>query len=448
MDASESSMNETLWHVTVLSNLIRGYDKYSRAYSKSRIPESTFADRFFLLRESELRHGVAKARPLLQRLDIPGNRLVALRTAVSAQELRANTRTGIGRFVERDHIILDAVGWLGEETRCPRVVPIEEACAQSLKLLRPQLWSFDAMRPRSFSVLPIANACQAACPFCFSDASVSADQAQARLQLAEVSRYASLARQQGAERFVITGGGEPGLVRHSALCELIAAGSAALGKSVLITNGHHLALHGEADRAQVLADYADAGLRVLAISRHHHDAHTNRDIMRLDTDAGAVARTWSDGRSRWPELQLRLICVLQRGGVENRAQLEAYLTWAVGLGVSEVCFKELYVSTSVESVYYRHSANAWSHANQVPLAIVRDAAAARGLREVDRLPWGAPIFAGEWNGRPLRIAAYTEPSLLWERSEGIARSWNLMADGRCLASLEDRASELQATVKP
>ncbi|MGR5130705.1 hypothetical protein, partial [Photobacterium swingsii] len=57
-------------------------------------------------------------------------------------------------------------------------------------------------------------------------------------------------------------------------------------------------------------------------------------------------------------------------------------------------------------------------------------------------PWGAPVFAGEWAGRPMRIAAYTEPSLYWERTHGIARSWNVMADGRCYASLEDRASEL------
>jgi hypothetical protein len=63
-----------------------------------------------------------------------------------------------------------------------------------------------------------------------------------------------------------------------------------------------------------------------------------------------------------------------------------------------------------------------------------------------RLPWGAPVFRGEWHGAPLQIAAYTEPSLLWERTHGVARSWNLMADGRCLVSLEDRASELNLTL--
>jgi hypothetical protein len=63
-----------------------------------------------------------------------------------------------------------------------------------------------------------------------------------------------------------------------------------------------------------------------------------------------------------------------------------------------------------------------------------------GWSRVEQLPWGAPIFKGDWRGRRVRVAAYTEPSLLWELTNGICRSWNLMADGRCLASLEDRKS--------
>jgi len=42
----------------------------------------------------------------------------------------------------------------------------------------------------------------------------------------------------------------------------------------------------------------------------------------------------------------------------------------------------------------------------------------------------------------VQVAAYTEPSVGWERAHGLVRSWNLMADGTCLASLEDPASAL------
>ena len=113
-------------------------------------------------------------------------------------------------------------------------------------------------------------------------------------------------------------------------------------------------------------------------------------------------------------------------------------------GVEEVCFKELYVSTSSESEYHDHKANRWSYANQVPLSLVPAFADEAGWSESSRLPWGAPIFRGERKGIPMRVAAYTEPSLFWERHRPQCRSWNLMADGRCLASLEDRNSEVMA----
>ena len=167
--------------------------------------------------------------------------------------------------------------------------------------------------------------------------------------------------------------------------------------------------------------------------------------MSLGTDVAAIVRTWSAGRSRWSGLSLRLTCVLQRDGVDTPEMLERYVDWATGLGVEEICCKELYVSTSVESVYHRHAANEWSHAHQVPLALVLGFAARHGFTEEARLPWGAPVFRGEWRGRPLRLAAYTEPSLFWERTHGLARSWNLMANGRVLASLEERTSEIRLT---
>ena len=49
-----------------------------------------------------------------------------------------------------------------------------------------------------------------------------------------------------------------------------------------------------------------------------------------------------------------------------------------------------------------------------------------------------------WRGRELKVAAYTEPSVFWERSNcgGVCRSWNYMASGEVLASLEDRDSQV------
>jgi hypothetical protein len=78
----------------------------------------------------------------------------------------------------------------------------------------------------------------------------------------------------------------------------------------------------------------------------------------------------------------------------------------------------------------------------VPLSIAVAWLERAGARLLDRLPWGAPIYEVVLDGVSLRVAAYTEPSLFWERTHGLARSWNVMADGRCYASLEDRASQI------
>lgn len=432
---------ETLWHITVLSNFARAYDKYTRRYSKEAIPESTFPDQFFLLREQELEAGLRKGARLLEKMALPGNRLLALKSVVCTDELRDNQRTGIGRYVERGHILLEGTAWV-DESGALTPVPVEEVMAQSFQLLQPELKPFATLQPRTFSVLPIARGCQASCPFCFSEASASAEQDQARLNLERVRVLADAARLRGAERFVITGGGEPGLVRHPLLCDLIRTGSQAVGKTVLITNGHHLARRDAPALNEALNDYHAAGLRVLSISRHHHEDAASSQLMSLETDVASVAKAWAAGKAAWPGLRLRFICVLQKGGVDNPPLMEAYLDWAASLGVNEICFKELYVSTSIESVYHRHAANAWSHAHQVPLSLVMDCMDRHDLRESSRLPWGSPVFSGLWKGQPMQIAAYTEPSLLWERSQGIARSWNLMADGRCLVSLEDRHSEI------
>jgi hypothetical protein len=181
---------------------------------------------------------------------------------------------------------------------------------------------------------------------------------------------------------------------------------------------------------------------VLAVSRHHFDSERNAELMNLATGSEAIAKTWSTSRPSFSRLKLRWICVLQRGGIENRDLLERYLDWVVAGGVEEVCFKELYVSTSIESEYYDRAGNDWSAHNQVPLRLVLDLARDAGWKVAEQLPWGSPIFDGVWRGRHVRVGAYTEPSLLWELTNGVCRSWNLMADGRCLASLEDRKSEV------
>lgn len=436
-------MTETRYHVTVLSNFARGFDKYSRSYCKTRIPESAFPDRFFLLRRSELGIGVWKAAPLISKLGLEGNRLIILETEVDASLLQPNTTNGRGQFIHSNRIALTGVHELDRvdgTVNNLRPLAMEDATAASLRLLNRQLLPFTEIRPRAISFLPVALACQAKCPFCFSKASVSSDQAVSKPDWGKIDAWLNRAQMHGAERAVITGGGEPTLLQEPLLARLISACVGTFEKVVLITNGHTLSSNTDQE-AKLSALYA-AGLRVLAISRHHYDDEHNRQLMHLDTPVGTLIQTWRENRDLWPQLRLRLISVLQKGGVEDSPTLESYVTWAVGQGVEEICFKELYVSTSAESVYHDRSANDWSRHHQVPLSLVTRFAEREGFVVESRLPWGAPVYHGQWLGKSLRIAAYTEPSLFWERTQGIARSWNVMADGRCHVSLEDRASEI------
>ncbi len=431
-----------LYHITVLSNFARAYDKYQRAYRKSAIPESTYPNAFYLLPAEDLAIGVAKARRLLDKLGLPGDRLLALQATLPGQQLQPNLRNGIGLVWPSADLPLSGLRSLDDEGHLGDAISFEDAMAASLALHRSAFHADGDLRPRSVSFLPIAKGCQAACPFCFSEASASAEQRSGRLDWARVEAWVQAAHARGAERAVITGGGEPTLLRWDDLSRLIGVCSTRFDKVVLITNGVALARLDDAALAHRLAALRNAGLSVLAVSRHHADEAVNERLMRLKTGTPRLLEAWARQRAQLQGLQLRLVCVLQRGGVDSVAAIDEHVRWALSHDVAEVCFKELYVSTSQESVYHAREANDWSARHQVPLALVHAWAQGHGLQVQSTLPWGAPVYGGVLQGKPVRVAAYTEPSLFWERTHGVARSWNVMADGTCLVSLEDRQSHV------
>jgi len=439
-----SVASESLYHVTTLSNFARGFDKYTRQYRKSWIPESRYPNESYLLRGEELDVGIGKAAKLREKLGIPGDELLVLRASVPPSGVHPNLRNGVGWVWASPDLPISGLLRVSPEGRLGAPLSVEEAMAKSLDLQAASFLPYAQLRPRTLSFLPIARGCQAACPFCFSEASVSADQPQKSSDLKSAERWMNLAASRGAERAVITGGGEPTLVRWEYLLQLIAACSLRFAKTVLITNGVRLASATPSRIAASLRDLSNAGLTTLAVSRHHHTEPVNAGLMRLETRTPALLETYVSLRDTLSNLRLRMICVLQRGGIETLEDIESYVAWAMSFGVEEVCFKELYVSTSEESVYFSREANAWSAAHQVSLSVVHEWANRNRLTVAAHLPWGAPIFSGTVRGGPVRVAAYTEPSLFWERSRGLARSWNVMSDGTCLASLEDRRSVVTA----
>jgi hypothetical protein len=306
----------------------------------------------------------------------------------------------------------------------------EEVTAQAYRVEGAGLRAWHECRPRSFSVLPIARACQASCSFCFSKASVSDVTKQRQPPLEEQLAWADLARARGAERAVITGGGEPTLLRAPALRALVEGLSARFPSTLLITNGALL-------DAELLQSLVDSGLTTLAISRHGLTPEHDARIMKLAVDSGSIAR-----RAASLGVRTRAICVLQRGGVDSAQKVREYVERCAREGFAEVCFKELYVSSLAENPWAPSAVNRHCEANQVPLAPAIEAITSMGLARVAQLPWGSPVFEGDVLGQRVKVAAYTEPSVGWERTHGLVRSWNLLADGKCLASLEDPSSVL------
>ena len=51
-------------YITVLSNWMLGFDKYKKIYSKKNIEESSFPDKFYLLKQDEIHIGIEKANNL------------------------------------------------------------------------------------------------------------------------------------------------------------------------------------------------------------------------------------------------------------------------------------------------------------------------------------------------------------------------------------------------
>ncbi|MFT4189518.1 MAG: radical SAM protein [Aeromicrobium sp.] len=422
-------------YVTVLSNWLAGYDRYRRVYSKAGLPASTYPSEFYLLRD-DYTIGLEKARALRAKVGVEGDRIIRVDADLEERLISPNTRNGRGYVAPVNAIPVASVALWDDAAEAWTPTSVEETTAAAFGLRGTGLVDWADARPLTLSFLPVAHACEASCLFCFSESSISVEKRSRAKDRGAVTAWCERAKAAGAERFVLTGGGEPTLRPFDEICELISIGRAHFDKTVLITNGASLAR----DPGQIAArlrDLRTAGLSVLSLSHHHHDPTVNARVMGLAIDHDAVLTAWAS-LAEEERPQLRLVCVLQRGGVDSHHGIAAFLAHAAAYGVTQVCFKELYVAATAESLYAKSAENAYSKSHQVPLGAVLSYAEERAAPQVAALPWGAPIFQlGD-----VQVAAYTEPSVGWERSHGVVRSWNLMSDLRCYASLEDPASEV------
>ena len=263
------------FYVSVLSNFSRAYDKYSNRYSKAQL-DVTFPNKFFVLDREKLSIGINKNKKLLLKIGDPRDKVLVLETSIN-EKLYNDHATGVGHYIKRNYITVDACYIF--ESQVMQEFSIEETMAKSLSLQK--LLPYKEVRPRSVSYLPIAQGCQASCSFCFSKASVSDSIKEFKESYKLLEQKLLTAKEAGAERAVITGGGEPTLLPSKKLNDVISLMSDYFEKTVLITNGFWLSNMNADKRESQLKDMSEAGLSILAISRHHYDDEFNSKIMNL-----------------------------------------------------------------------------------------------------------------------------------------------------------------------
>ena len=269
------------------------------------------------------------------------------------------------------------------------------------------------------SVLPVRMACNLHCPFCFSRSSISSLEGErVSWKDLDVEAYFEFARARGANRLVITGGGEP-LLRASDTVDLIRRGKVYFDEIACFSNGTYLTRN--------LSDrLVDAGLSYLCYSRHHDEDEACRRLM------GASAPTLDEFFAAAGSLRVRATCVMTRDAIDSPEAVWRYIHRLADFGVREFTFKHTYVAYS-DSVFGSSSQNAWAADHQVQ----EDPFVGEGTILFE-LPWG-PVVR---NLNGFQVCYYFEPHPDWEKEHRICRSINLLSDGSVYASLEQQQSRL------
>lgn len=233
-----------------------------------------------------------------------------------------------------------------------------------------------------------------------------------------VEDYYQFAKDRGATRLVITGGGEP-LLKAAETVSLIRRGKTYFDEIACFTNGTYLT-------PQLAEELAEAGLSYVCYSRHdEHDADC-RKLM------GPGTPTLNEFFEAAAPLKVRATCVMTRGHVDCVERVENYIETLAAFGVMEFTFKHTYVAYE-SSVFGGSKENQWAETHQVEF----DPFEGRG-EILARLPWGPAIR--RWG--KFQVCYYYEPTPAWEKEHQLCRSSNLLSDGTVYASLEDQQSRL------
>jgi hypothetical protein len=109
---------------------------------------------------------------------------------------------------------------------------------------------------------------------------------------------------------------------------------------VLYSNGAGFAHDNPAKLLQPMKTFK---LSWLELSRHHFSEEQNQAIMRFRSNETIANNTVFESIAHQisDTLPLKMVCIIQHGGIDTAEKLQQYLTWAISCGATSVIFREL-----------------------------------------------------------------------------------------------------------
>lgn len=245
-------------------------------------------------------------------------------------------------------------------------------------------------QPLTFTPYASVQPCSARCGFCSENLRKADGGVPASLLRPDESYFDGLSRALRALRGVPLSWSLSGLETSDdagwmlRLLDTLAAAEASGGPlvedRVLYTNGAGFAKPGSVRLQRALQDF---GLSWLELSRHHHDGTANQAIMRFRPGLaiGGQAVFERTARQLAGSMPLRLVCILQRGGVAGPQDVAAYLAWArEHCNAGTVVFREF---SRLDGSYRDNATARYLQARRVPMdallaACLDDDAVSRG----------------------------------------------------------------------
>ena len=116
---------------------------------------------------------------------------------------------------------------------------------------------------------------------------------------------------------------------------------------------------------------AATGFDRVELSRCHHDEKVNQTIMYFNRNEPVHRNAaYEDLLGQLlPQLHVRNSCILTLQGIHDLPGMEAYLDWAMELGVRDVVFREL---SRLDDHYLPNATSKWVEANRIPIEPLLD----------------------------------------------------------------------------